>query len=146
MNFEFTAKFIEEFEGCRLEAYQDVAGFWTIGIGDRAHAWPGRIITRSMAEQFLESHIQNIYTCFMNLPISLPSEFLQNEKMLAALASLVYNIGIAEFEKSTMLRMIKESQPLVDIANQFHRFVFAGHKAVPALITRREKEAQLFLS
>ena len=26
-------KLIEEFEGCRLTAYQDVVGVWTIGYG-----------------------------------------------------------------------------------------------------------------
>lgn len=148
MNFEMTAKFIEEFEGCKLEAYQDIRGIWTIGIGSTGAniVWPGRVITRQLAEQYLESRIADIYSHFMHPPVSLPQEIINSNNQMCALTSLIYNIGEHAFETSTILKLIHESAPLTEIANNFHKWVFAGNKASIDLIKRREKEAQLFLS
>ena len=50
---------IKEFEGCRLEAYQDAAGVWTIGYGhthgvkkgDVATEYYDRVLCRRDAEE-----------------------------------------------------------------------------------------------
>ena len=44
---------IKQCEGCRLEAYQDVAGIWTIGYGHIRGVTPGMQLTQQQADQAL---------------------------------------------------------------------------------------------
>ena len=41
---------IKKWEGLELEAYQDIAGVWTIGYGHTASAKPGLVWTDQNAE------------------------------------------------------------------------------------------------
>ena len=49
----------EGFEGCRLDAYQDVAGVWTNGYGNTHGVVPGSTITQEQAEADLRANVQN---------------------------------------------------------------------------------------
>ena len=56
---EFTAwSTVKEFEGCRLLAYQDSGGVWTIGWGHTKGVSGGDSITQGQADQWLASDIQ----------------------------------------------------------------------------------------
>jgi lysozyme len=53
---------IKRFEGCRLEAYQDSVGVWTIGWGttrypDGSPVSPGDKITQAEADYYLEYEV-----------------------------------------------------------------------------------------
>ena len=54
-----TVNLVKEFEGCKLEAYQDIVGVWTIGYGTTEGAGlgvvpkPGMKITQEEAELLL---------------------------------------------------------------------------------------------
>ena len=54
-----TLKKIKQFEGCRLEAYRDAAGVWTIGYGHTYKVRPGDRITRQWADHLLREDIEN---------------------------------------------------------------------------------------
>ncbi|MGL4675515.1 MAG: lysozyme, partial [Wohlfahrtiimonas sp.] len=43
---------IKEFEGCKLKAYQDSVGVWTIGYGHTKNVRKGDVITQTQADQF----------------------------------------------------------------------------------------------
>ena len=81
---------IKSFEGCRLKAYQDIGGVWTIGYGHTDNVKSGDIITQKKADELLlkdlerfEKHV-NTY-----VPIY---DFNQNQ--YDALVSFAFNIGI----------------------------------------------------
>ena len=44
---------VKLFEGCRLTAYQDTAGIWTIGVGHTGGVTAGLTITQENADQLL---------------------------------------------------------------------------------------------
>lgn len=69
-------------------------------------------------------------------------------QQLAALMSLVYNIGLGAFENSTLLKLLRQSD-YHGAADQFLRWNKAtvnGQKVVVAgLVSRRERERAVFL-
>lgn len=48
---------LKKFEGCKLTAYQDSIGKWTIGYGHTAGAFRGLVIDQEKAEQFLNDDV-----------------------------------------------------------------------------------------
>jgi lysozyme len=128
---------IKEFEGCRLEAYQDVAGVWTIGIGSTENVHPGLTITPEQAEQRLVNHLAplEVQVCrLVRVPLT------QNQ--FDALISFCYNVGVGHFEGSLLLKCLNSHQ---DAASEFLKWSRAGGVEVPGLLRRREAERELFL-
>lgn len=64
---------------------------------------------------------------------------------LAALTSLVYNIGAANFASSTLVRKLNAGDYL-GAADEFDRWIYAGGKTSDALRSRRAQEKALFLA
>jgi lysozyme len=52
------AEIVARFEGCRLKAYQDTAGIWTIGYGHTGRVQPKQVITREQADLLLEADLE----------------------------------------------------------------------------------------
>lgn len=50
---------IKIFEGCKLQAYKDPGGIWTIGYGHTNGVYQGCKITREVAEEFLKQDLHN---------------------------------------------------------------------------------------
>lgn len=104
-------RLIKQFEGCRLVAYQDVAGIWTIGYGStRIHGVPvfkGQHITYEEANAALRDDCN---TFARQMTPLLPSTLVQNQ--VDALISLCYNIGVGNFEKSTLRKNILAGLPI----------------------------------
>ena len=46
---------IKRFEGCRLTAYQDSIGIWTIGYGHTSGVAKGQTITQIQADRYLKA-------------------------------------------------------------------------------------------
>lgn len=80
--------FIKGFEDCRLEAYQDIAGVWTIGWGRTRHVKPGDTCSQEEADFWFEEEILE-YEGYVNLLVNVPLE--QHE--FDALVSFTYNLG-----------------------------------------------------
>lgn len=138
-------KLIKEFEGCRLKAYKCPAGVWTIGIGHTGlvNGKPiteGMTITDLMAETLLAIDLQKFENAINTL---VKKPLTQNE--FDALVSFVFNIGIGNFQKSTMLKLLNNGHmPLA--AGQFDRWNKAGGKVLKGLTRRRQAEKILFLT
>ena len=136
---------IKEFEGCRLKAYKCPAGIWTIGIGHTGlvNGKPiteGMTITELMAETLLAIDLQKFENA-INTKVKKP--LTQNE--FDSLTSLVFNIGIGAFEKSSMLKLLNSGHiPLA--AGQFDRWIYAKGKVLNGLKKRRAAEKALFLT
>lgn len=135
---------IKEFEGLRLEAYDDGIGVWTVGYGTIRYQNGTRVkrgdkITLEQAEQYLRHNLSNFEDAVNSL-VKVP--LTQNQ--FDALTSLVYNIGSSAFSKSTLLKKLN-AKDYKGAADQFLVWNKAGGKTLQGLINRRTKERQLFL-
>ena len=131
---------IKSFEGCRLRAYQDAAGVWTIGYGHTRDVRRGDQITQFTAEEYLRMDIAECVAQIetLGLELSLPQ--------LDALVSFVFNLGIGRLRRSTLLRYIREGRSADAIKKQFRAWVYAGKppRKLKGLVTRREWESNRF--
>jgi lysozyme len=130
-------------EGEVLEAYKDVAGIWTIGVGHTSDkhltVLPGLKISKEVSRFLLALDVaeaEEAVDKFVTVPLT------QNQ--YDALVSFVFNVGVGAFEKSTMLKRLNVAD-YTGASLQFERWVYAGGKIVKGLMNRRHKEKDLFL-
>ena len=105
---------IMKFEGCRLEAYQDAAGVWTIGYGHAHGVSQGDVITDYYAKEFLKKDISMAEKQVLALGVC------KTQGQLDALTDFVFNLGIERLKQSTLLKVIKANFPSEEIIRQFH--------------------------
>jgi len=139
-----TIQLIKKFEGFRKNAYQDVAGIWTIGYGNteytnKSKVKEGDVITRSDAEILLSDTVAEYASAICEF---IKSEL--NDQQFGALVSFTYNVGITAFKRSTLLRKLNSDPMDPAIANEFGRWVKAGGKTVSGLIKRRKEESDFY--
>lgn len=131
---------IKSFEGLRLKAYKCPAGVWTIGYGHTKGVKEGDVITEEEAEDMLKKDV-------LNFEINVRGAVIPNlnDHQYDALTSFAYNVGLGNFRKSTLLRLINSGiTAREDITNQFMRWVYAGGKKLTGLVRRRTAEAELY--
>lgn len=90
---------IKQFEGFRADAYQDVVGVWTIGYGFTRGVQPGQHMTVQQAEARLITELLGYEQAVLGGCALEP-----NQNQLDAMCSLAWNIGIAGFLRSTVLK------------------------------------------
>lgn len=133
---------IKRYEGCRLTAYPDPATGgdpWTIGYGCTGpEIKEGVVWTQNEADQNLLSRLNTLSDKLQDL---ITVELTDNQ--FNAIVSLVYNIGIGNFEKSTMLRLINLGA-MTKAADQFLVWSKAGGKEMSGLLARRQAEKRMF--
>jgi lysozyme len=138
------ADLIKEFEGCKLKAYQCSAKKWTIGYGntfyeDGSPVMLGHVITQDKAEQLFEL----IASDFAGKVAKLVPTHI-NPNQFGALVSFAYNCGIANLQKSTLLKKVIANHNDTTIKNEFLKWNKAGGKVLAGLTRRREAEANLY--
>jgi lysozyme len=133
---------IRGFEGCRLNAYQDVAGVWTIGYGHTGReVKAGLVWTQEQADAVFAADLDRFDDGVSRL---LDVQLCQHE--FDAVVSLAFNIGLGAFGKSTLLKMLNAHASRIECAPQFTRWTKAGGKHNPGLLARRTRELILFLT
>lgn len=129
---------IKQFEGCKLTAYLCPAKVWTIGYGSTgAHVKPGMTITAREAEDLLRADLRR----FEQGVASELGDATDNQ--FSACVSLAFNIGLAAFLRSTVLRKHQEGDRAA-AAHAFKLWNKAGGKILPGLVRRRDAEAALY--
>ena len=139
---------IHSSEGLRLTAYLCPAGIPSLGYGTTAgvtHADVGvRTITKAEAERLAGLDMAKIDAAINRLCTVQPTQAQHD-----ALASLIYNIGIGAFEKSTVLKAHNRGD-FAAAGRAFGLFNKARKNGVlvvmPGLTRRRASEAALYLS
>lgn len=131
-------EFIKLHEGFVAHAYKCPAGVWTIGYGHTNQVKKGDTINRAMGESYLRSDL-NIAEKVVKT--ELPK---LNQNQFDALVSFTFNVGVAAFKRSTLLRKAKLNPNDPDIAAEFRKWKHGGGKVLPGLITRREAELKLY--
>jgi lysozyme len=138
------ADLIKSFEGCKLKAYQCSAMKWTIGYGntffeDGTPVVAGNAISQEKAEQLFEI----IASDFSDKVVKLvPSHITPNQ--FGALVSFAYNCGIANLQKSTLLKKVIANHNDLSIKAEFLKWNKAGGKVLAGLTRRREAESNLY--
>ncbi|EQC0991690.1 lysozyme [Enterobacter asburiae] len=136
---------IKQFEGCKLTAYQDSVGVWTIGYGwtqpvDGKPIRAGMTIKQETAERLLKTGLVSYESDVSRL---VKVDLTQGQ--FDALVSFSYNLGARSLSTSTLLRKLNASD-YAGAADEFLRWNKAGGKVLNGLARRREAERALFLS
>lgn len=130
----------ESFEGCRLVAYQDQAGIWTIAFGHTRGVRPGDTCTQAQAEAWLQEDIAFAEDC-VNKNVTV----LLTQEEFDSLVDLIFNIGCGNFKTSTLLRLLN-SGDYAAAAAEFPKWDHAGGKENAGLLRRRIAEEAEFQS
>lgn len=134
---------VKHFEGLYLKAYRDEVGILTIGWGFTGYkhrdgtVYPGMVITREKAEEFLKWDMRQFETRvlrFTRVPLT--------DDQFSALVSFDFNVGA--IDKSTLGRLLN-AKDYEGASNQFGRWVKAGGRTLRGLVRRRASERNLFL-
>lgn len=138
------ADLIKEFEGCKLKSYQCSALRWTIGYGntffeDGTPVVAGNAITQQKAEKLFEIIANEFSAKVAKLVTS-----KVNENQFGALVSFAYNCGIANLQKSTLLKKVNSNPNDPSIRAEFLKWNKASGKVLAGLTRRREAEANLY--
>ncbi|MCO7417058.1 MULTISPECIES: lysozyme [Enterobacter cloacae complex] len=136
---------IKQFEGCKLTAYQDSVGVWTIGYGwtkpvDGKPIRAGMTIKQETAERLLKTGLVRYESDVSRL---VKVDLTQGQ--FDALVSFTYNLGARSLSTSTLLRKLNAGD-YAGAADEFLRWNKAGGKVLNGLTRRREAERALFLS
>lgn len=131
---------IKRFEGCRLNAYQDSVGVWTVGYGHTKNVKKGMLITQDQADKFLKEDLK-VYENYVKTYVS----YNINQNQFDALVSFTYNVGGGNLQKSTLLFYLNQGK-ITFAANEFDKWTYAGGKKLTGLVNRRKAEKELFLS
>lgn len=128
----------ERSEGCRLIAYKDIRGTWTIGDGHTEGVTPGMVCTQAQAEAWLEHDIQwAVRTIQSDVTVAL------NQEEFDALVDFVFNLGSGNFVRSSLLKDLNKGD-MEAAAGEFQKWDLAGGKVVAGLLRRRLAEASEF--
>ncbi len=136
---------IKHDEGFRKKPYLCTSNIPTIGFGTtyyedgRKVTLQDEFITLERAMELLMHHVKTQ----IQEPLNKLIKTDLNQNQYDALTSFVYNVGIGNFGKSTMLKLINEGK-MKEAAAEFHKWNKGNGKVVPGLVLRRQREADLF--
>jgi lysozyme len=133
-------------ESLSLKPYLCPAGVPTIGYGSTFYPNGTRVtlkdstITKDYAMQILMSNLKIYEQCVNKYAPGI------NQDQFDALVSFCYNVGIGNFKSSTLLKKVVKNRFDPTIQNEFMKWVHAGDKVLPGLVTRRMNEGNLYFS
>jgi len=131
--------FIQDVEGCKLYAYLDTGGVYTIGVG---HTGPevvkGLTCSMEQALQWLKEDSEEAQEGIRKLV-----KGLLTQNQFNALVSFVFNVGVGAFSKSTMLKLINKGD-FDGAANEFPKWNKDNGKEILGLTKRRILEQAVF--
>lgn len=133
---------VKESEGFAAHAYKDAAGYGTIGYGHKIKEGEefGDGLTVDEAEALLKDDL-NVALEGVNRLVKVPLTQGQTD----ALTDWVFNLGAGALQTSTLLRKLNMGQ-YDQIPAEIVRWVYAGGNKLSGLITRRQKEVELWNS
>lgn len=142
------AALIAEFEGFSAKPYKDPASGGepiTIGYGSTYYPSGKKVtmqdqpVTKEQALSYLKDHVDHKISGWLtaNVPGISQAQF-------DALCSFIYNLGLGNFQQSSLLRDIKAGKDCTTITADFMKWNRASGKVMDGLTKRRQKEALLY--
>lgn len=135
---------IKQFEGCKLKAYKCPAGLWTISWGltfypDGTKVKEGDVITQQQAEDYFNAIVDDFAK---KVDALIKSNVSDNN--FSALVSFAYNVGMGNFQRSTLLRKVNANPKDKTILAEFKKWTRANGEVLKGLVRRRDAEAKLY--
>jgi lysozyme len=132
---------IKSFEALVLKSYLCPAGKLTIGYGHTKDVVAGTRITEPQAEEFLREDLEE-----SEQYVSKYVKRKLTQYQFDALVSFVFNCGVGNFLKSTLLKKVKINSNDQSIAIEFSKWIHADGKPLEGLRRRRKAEAELYFT
>lgn len=139
-----------EFEGFVDHWYPDPAHGWKVptccyghtdAAGEPKYAkTKGKKFTKAEGRAILAKDLEAVSETVLGL-VTVPL----TDNQFGALVSFTYNLGAGNLKKSTLLKKLNAGD-YAGATGEFGRWVNAGGKKLPGLVTRRAAEAALFAS
>lgn len=138
---------ITKHEGLVLKPYLCPAKVPTIGYGNTYYE-DGKRVTlldkpitkerafemfKEIADRFAKSVSQSVVSDL-------------NQRQFNALVSFAYNVGVANFKKSTLLKIVNANPNDKQIENEFRKWTKANGKVLLGLVKRRQDESNYYFS
>lgn len=137
---------IKQFEGISLVPYLCPANIPTIGWGNTFYENMEKVtmqdgpITREKADSLFNFLVTTNFVNVVNRLVIVDI----NQNQFDALVSFVYNLGSGNFEKSTLLKKVNQSD-FISASLEFEKWNKANGKILKGLTKRRLAEKELFL-
>lgn len=125
---------IKRFEGCRLAAYKDSGGTWTIGYGHTKGVTAGQTITQAQADAFLVEDCGKAESAVNKYM----EKYNFNQNQFDALVSFAFNIG--SIDKLT----VNGTRTIAQISEKIPAYCNCAGKKLQGLVNRRNAEKELF--
>ena len=138
---------IKRFEGYSDRPYKCPAGISTIGYGNTYYPNGTKVkitdkqITREYANEILAHTADEFAADVLKL---VKTNITVNQ--LNALTSFAYNVGVANLQKSTLLKLVNVNPNDGNIAKEFLKWNKAAGKELKGLTNRRIAESALYFT
>ena len=136
---------IVKHEGLSLKPYLCPAKIPTIGYGNTYYPNGKRVtlldepITKEYALEIFKE-IANRFAKAVSKLVVVPL----NQNQFNALVSFAYNVGMANFQKSTLLKKVNKNKDDISIELEFNKWVFAKGVKLNGLVKRRKDESNVY--
>ena len=129
---------VKLWEGLRLKAYKCPGDVWTIGYGHTKGVTAGMVCTEQQADRWLREDLGEA-AGYVDRYVVVPL----NVNQRAALSSFVFNLGVGNFRKSSLLVELNKGNYEV-ASSKFGLYVKSGGVIQGGLVKRRAEERSIF--
>lgn len=136
---------IVKHEGLSLKPYLCPAKIPTIGYGNTYYPNGKRVtlldepITKEYALEIFKE-IADRFAKAVSKLVVVPL----NQNQFNALVSFAYNVGMANFQKSTLLKKVNKNKDDISIELEFNKWVYAKGVKLNGLVKRRKDESNIY--
>lgn len=144
---------LKQWEGFESKIYKDSAGLPTIGVGHlltKSELTSGKIVINGAPVQYAagltNQQVLNLLSEDINpaaQAVSANAKVALSQNQYDVLVSFVFNVGVAAFTGSTLLKLLNQGQ-YDQVPAQLRRWNKSGGQVVQGLINRRENEIKLW--
>lgn len=144
---------LTQWEGCELKVYNDAAGLPTIGVGHlltKSELMSGKINIGGVPVKYADGITQQQAEALLSQDLGPTEQAVNNGVKVAlsqnqfdALTSFTFNVGVAAFSGSTLLKLLNQGQ-YDQVPTQLLRWTRAGGRVVQGLVNRRQNEIKLW--
>jgi lysozyme len=138
---------IKRFEGYSDRPYKCPAGISTIGYGNTYYpnGTKVKITDKQITKEYANEILAHTADEFAEDVLKLVKSKI-NVNQLNALTSFAYNVGVANLQKSTLLKLVNINPNDGNIAKEFLKWNKAAGKVLNGLTNRRIAESALYFT
>jgi lysozyme len=144
---------LKQWEGFKLNVYNDSAGLPTIGVGHlitQSERSSANIVINGVAVKYAAGLTDQQVVDLLSQDVQPAEQSVNNgvkvplnQNQFDALVSFTFNVGGGAFAGSTLLKVLNQRQ-YTEVPNQLLRWTKAGGKVVQGLVNRRQNEIKLW--